>query len=216
MPGYSIEWNHKASKPTVAKESFAPVSKIPLIACAKVPLTRMQTIPTKDINTKVIPAQSGDVALLNTSELKGPDIAYHPPKSAYALNDIDTTFKKAPKHPHFYTGDEEEDEYAHKSLVDGILALAIPAAGFLIMLGIVFSVGETIATAPAYAVIIFAISCIVGLVFAIFAFIHGFQGLNEINAQPDTYTGAGDAVLGMILAALEPLGILAYFLLRSL
>jgi hypothetical protein len=221
MSGYSIEWKQKAPKPNTTKESVASVGKIPATAPTLSAITAGQTIYTKETNKKVALAIADNLPAISNSAIKGlhTNSATYSPKqfNSRGAYEIDTTLQKMSKqHPHFYTGDEEEDEYAHKSLVDGILALASPAAAFLIMLGIALSVGETIATAPAYAVVIFALGCVVGLMFAVFAFINGFQGLNEINAQPDTYTGAGDAVLGMILAALEPLGIIAYFLIRSL
>jgi len=221
MSGYSVEWNHKANKPLAKKESVALAAKTPVIARTPSPIASVQTINKKETDKKITHALSDNIPVLSNSGIKGlraNTVAYFPKKSASTgAYEIDTTLQKiAKQHPHFFTGDEEEDEYAHKSLVEGILALAAPAAGFLILLGIALSVGETIATAPEYAVVIFALSCIGGLVFAIFAFVNGFRGLNEISAQPDTYTGAGDAVLGMILAALEPLGIIIYFLIRSL
>lgn len=220
MPGYSIEWKHKAPKPIVANESVSSINKTPSIPRNISPIAA-QTIHTKEIDKKVALTLPDNSAIFSNSGIK--ELSVNPrtysskKSSSTGASEIDTTLQKISKqHPHFFTGDEEEDEYAHKSLVDGILALASPAAAFLIMLGIALSVGETIATAPAYAVIIFALGCAAGLVFALFAFINGFIGINEINAQPDTYTGTGDAVLGMILAALEPLGIIAYFLIRAL
>ena len=84
------------------------------------------------------------------------------------------------------------------------------------MLGIVLSVGGTLATPATYALGIFIAGCAGGLLFALFAIISGFIAIKEINAEPDTYNGTGDAVLGIILAALAPMGIAAYLLIRFL
>lgn len=116
--------------------------------------------------------------------------------------------------PQFFTGDEQEDDHARKSLIYGILSLASPAATFLIMFGIVLSVGGTLAKPATYAAAIFVLGCAGGLVFALFAIINGFIAIQEINAAPDTYVGKGDAVLGILLAALVPIGLAAYLVIR--
>lgn len=82
------------------------------------------------------------------------------------------------------------------------------------MIGIVLSIGGTLASAPTYAIVLFALGCAGGIAFAIVALINGFIAIQEINAAPDTYTGKGDAILGMILAALVPIGLIAYLVVR--
>ena len=210
MPGYSVNWEHKNKKIKSTKE--------PVIAHNSI-LPQLQTIAPKELSVISTPAEKWAVP----ARLK-PLPAFH--TKDIVSNHIGVTSKitipiissptKVGGQPQFFTGDEQEDDHARKSLVFGILSLASPVIGFLIMLGIVLSVGGTLATAATYAIAIFIAGCAGGLLFALFAIINGFLAIKEINAEPDTYNGTGDAVLGIILAALVPLGIAAYLLIRFL
>jgi hypothetical protein len=218
MSGYSIEWRHKAPKTTV--ESPSPSAN---------------TIASIH-NTVILPSEPMDATELNkktTSLIKWrlsnakPTKAFYSNKKGetYAISSSSRKMTTAPiaaiqqddkKKPVFFTGDEQEDDYARKSLVCGILSLAIPAIGFLILWGIMLSIGGTLAYPVTYAVVIFAVGCGIGLVFAVLAFINGFTAINEINANPDMYIGKGDAILGMILAALAAITLAAFLLIRYL
>lgn len=215
LPGYSIEWRHKAPKPVpviAQKETIKqPAFKLPAVVLQSAPETREHTAITfpsfKKYIASVFTEQPGTIHhMISTCNR----IAI---SSKTKITPIDTTLKKKPV---FYTGDEQEDDYARKSLIDGILSLAIPAATFLIMFAIALSLGETLANAAGYAVVIFIIGCIIGLFFSVLAFINGFLGINEIDANSDIYTGRGEAVLGMILGGLAVLGAIAYLAIRFL
>jgi hypothetical protein len=211
MSGYSVDWTHKSKTTTIQKEPVTPRytnadSKIEYVVAKKI---SAQSIPVGKLTT--VPVEQKTVPLFHAKKTT----------SNYTVSNFSLTLKaasNAPKtdkgQPQFYTGDEQEDDHARKSLIYGVLSLASPAAGFLIMLGIVLSVGGTLAKPAAYAAGIFALGCAGGLIFAIFAIINGFIAISEINAAPGTYDGKGDAVLGILLAALVPIGLAAYLVLR--
>ena len=210
MPGYSVNWRHKAPKTESAKEPAFD---------RNITVTQLQPTQSKELNTIPTPAEKWTIPAplksVNAHHLKNitsTHIATNSTTTATVVNAPEKVDKGQPK---FFTGDEQEDDHAKKSLVFGVLSLSIPAAAFLIMLGIILSVGGTLAKPATYAVVIFALGCAIGFVFAIFAIINGFIAINEINAAPDTYSGKGDAVLGIILALLVPIGLSTFLLLRS-
>ena len=207
--GYSVNWGRKAPKKITAKE--------PVIARNTI-VPQLKPIPTKGISilttpTKkwTVPAHLKPVNTLQSKNISSNHIAANPKVPIPVVSGPPKVDKGDPQ---FFTGDEQEDDHAKKSLVFGVLSLASPAATFLIMLGIVLSVGGTLAKPATYALAIFLLGCAGGLAFAIVAIISGFIALQEINAAPDTYVGTGDAILGMILAALIPIGIAAYLMVR--
>jgi hypothetical protein len=211
MPGYSVNWGHKNPKKISTKEAVTTRNSI---------LPQLQPIAPKELSIITAPAEKWTVP----NRLK-PIPVFHTKSISYnhitANSKVTIPIYSGPAkvdkgQPQFFTGDEQEDDHARKSLVYGILSLGLPAIGFLIMLGIVLSVGSTLANPVTYAVIIFIAGCAGGLIFALFAIINGFLAIKEINSEPDTYNGTGDAVLGMILAALVPIGIAAYLLVRFL
>lgn len=204
--GYSVNWKHKAPKTVMNKE---PVIVQNTIKPSLTTLDRKQpsaiTIPAEKLMT---PARVIPVELLHSKHT----LSNHTISASKDPITNATTITQGDK-PRFFTGDEQEDDHASKALTDGILSLGSPAAGFLILVGIVLSIGTTIGAAPGYAFGIFGAFCALGLFFAVMAIIQGFTAINEINASPDTYSGKGDAVLGIILAVLLPLGGLAAYLI---
>lgn len=211
MPGYLVEWNHKSLKTNATKEPvIVRNTASPLIE--PIAAKELNIIPAPAVKWSA-PARLKPVNIIHHKKIVSTHIATNSNvvmTSVSAINQVDKG------QPHFYTGDEQEDDHARKSLIYGILSLGCPAAGFLILLGLVLSVGTTLATPPTYALVIFLLGCTGGLLFAIFAIINGFLAINEINAQPDTYSGTGEAITGMLLAALVPIGIAAYLLIRFL
>jgi len=208
MPGYSVNWGHKAPKTIQANESVIARNTI---------IPQPEPLEIKQVST--ITATSKKWTALakikqNNAVQSKKRILNHIASNTKALSSSPTKVEKG--QPQFFTGDEQEDDHARKSLVFGILSLGSPAATFLIMFGIVISVGGTLAKPVAYAAVIFALGCAGGLVFAIVAIINGIIAIREINAEPDTYVGTGDAILGMLLAALVPIGLATYLLLRFL
>jgi hypothetical protein len=205
MSGYSVNWGHKAPKTTIPKEQ--PVIVHNVIS------PQLQPISTNVISTISTPAKKWRIpAQLKTIPLSQIKNIHSSHVTSTSMVSSPTKVDKG--QPQFFTGDEQEDDHARKSLIYGILSLGSPAAAFLIMFGIVLSVGGTLAKPAGYAVAIFLLGCAGGLVFAITAIINGFIAIQEINAAPDTYIGKGDAVLGILLAALVPIGIVGYLVVR--
>lgn len=205
--GYSVNWKHKASKTAIQPPS--PIDRTIISA-------QIQSIPAKELSDITAPTEKWK----SPAKLK-PINSYHR-KNVTSIHiasgsPVISSVNKVDKgQPHFYTGDEQEDDYARISLIYGILSLCSPAAGFLIMLGIVLSTGLTLAIAPLYSIYIFGAFCALGIAFSVLAILNGFHGINEINSTPDTYDGTGDAVLGILLACLLPIGLAAYLLIRFL
>lgn len=204
--GYSVNWKHSAPKTIAAKEPVIASNTIEPIA-----IKELNTIATPAVKwtlpgvKQVTVSHTKNIATNHIASVsKEPVIISSPPK------------QEIKGQPQFFTGDEQEDDYARKSLVDGLLSLGMPAIAFLIMFGIVLSIGGTLATAPVYAIGIMVLGCALGLVFGVSAIINGFHAIKEINAQPDTYTGKGEAITGMALSLILPLAIVAYFLIRFL
>ena len=211
MPGYSVNWGHKTPKTIVNKEpATASVVTIPVFK--PIPIKELSSIPAP-VEKWTVPTPLKPIPIVHS---KSTTLYHIASNSKESVSTNSTIKKESDTQPQFYTGDEQEDDHAKKSLIFGILALGSPAATFLIMLGIVLSVGGTLAKPVAYSLVIFGLGCFGGLLFAIFAIINGFIAINEINAAPDTYSGKGDAILGIILATLVPIGIAAYILVRYL
>ena len=206
MPGYSVEWKHKAPATVLNKESVLKHHVI-------------EPIVTKGLRTLPTPAVKWtSPALKAVNQYHSKNVMLTHIASGAKKPAVTTAIiSQNPKgQPHFYTGDEQEDDHARKSLVYGILSLGSPATGFLIMLGIVLSVGSTLANPAGYALAIFIVSCAGGLTFAVLALISGFLAINEINADPDTYSGKGEAITGMVLAIVALLGFVGYIVVRLL
>jgi len=222
MPGYSVEWRHKTPNPIAIVPTREPV----MFANNSVS-TKQQSetaLPEPIIVTGSKNKPTPSMKWASAGQTKQTYTLHNKPTTYISISSntkaaitTNTAIQQGDKNkPVFFTGDEQEDDYARKSLTDGILALGFPAATFLVMFAIALSVGETLASAPAYAVAIFILGCVAGLFFAVLAFINGFRAINEINGDPDTYSGKGDAILGMILGALAPIGIAVYLLIRYL
>jgi len=210
MPGYSVNWVHKTPKtiatiePALTRNNIRPELQ-------PIAIKGISTIPSP-VEKWTIPARLKPVNSSHSKNINSNHIAANSKLEVPPTVSGPTKVDKG--QPQFFTGDEQEDDHAKKSLVFGILSLGCPAATFLIMFGIVLSVGGTLAKPAAYAVAIFALGCAGGLAFALVAIINGFIAIQEINSAPDTYEGKGDAVLGIILAALVPIGIAAYLVIR--
>ena len=221
MSGYSIEWRHRAPKTIIKRvPDIAPANGITSIH--NTPTLTSEPTPAKGLSKKTTP-----IVKWRLSSHSKSTTGVHPNNSTstYSISSssskmsttsVSVILQDDKKKPVFFTGDEQEDDHARKSLVYGILSLAIPAAAFLIMWGIMLSIGGTLAYPLAYTVVIFSVGCAFGLVFAVLAFIQGIAAINEINADPDTYTGKTEAIWGMILAALAPITLAAFLLIRYL
>lgn len=216
MPGYSVEWGHKTPKSTIAKTNQPTVKPI-------VKGTQTVSIPSTTIAVKKVNSQATSTVKWKLPAAAETSVSLHPQKSELnhiasnsqkSITSTNTVKESVNGKPVFYTGDEEQDDNARKSMVYGILSLGIPAITFLIMLGIALSVGDTLAEAPAYALTIFAIGCLGGIIFGVFAIIDGFIAISEIHAQPDTFSGTGQAVTGIILGAMGAIAAAVYLAIK--
>lgn len=203
MHGYSVNWGHKIPQITITKKPVIVHNVISSLQSISV--KEMSTVNLHDVKWNVT-ARIKTINSFHSKKINSNRVTSSPMISA------PTKLEKG--QPQFFTGDEQENDHAKKSLVFGILSLASPAVTFLIMFGIVLSVGGTLAKPATYAAVIFALGCAGGLVFAMIAIINGFIAIHEINAAPDTYVGKGDALLGIIFGALVSIGMAAYLLVR--
>jgi hypothetical protein len=211
MPGYSVEWGHKAPKTIVRKEP----------ALVHNTISHSQPVAAKGPNNVSGNSSCKEVAVMPLKHAS----AFHPKN--ISSNSIESSTKKimslAPNvaqsdttHLQFFTGDEQLDDHARKSLIYGLFAWGFAILGYLVLFVIVVSTGASLASPVTYAIVIFLIGCAIGIVFAVLALIQGITALNEINSQSDLYYGKGDAFGGMALAIALPALLLVYFLLKDL
>jgi hypothetical protein len=208
MPGYSVNWTHKTPNTLV--------QKTPCISGNITGRNTPEKIVPKGllfINSPVENPEQlkhlNNFQYKNIAGNKAPAFATEPKSFTLSLK------PPAKDSTHFFTGDEQEDDNARKSLIFGLLSIGFPIFGYLILFVIVISTGTLLANPVTYAIYIFLASCVTGMVFAILGLIKGFTALSEIYSSPDLYTGKGKATIGIILSAVLILSIAAYFLIHK-
>jgi hypothetical protein len=208
MPGYSINWIHKV--PTTILHKQSNVSGQTYLRHLNT--NELSPIPLSEDKEE----QHTFKKFFNPFPHKNNNSTYISTNNKVPLSNSTNLNNDSKDKPHFFTGDEEESDHARKSLKYGLFSLGFPVLGFLILFVIVISTGGVLANPLTYAILLFLAGCVTGLVFAVLAVINGFMAINEINAAPDTYTGKGNAILGIILAAVFALSIIGYFVIRNI
>jgi hypothetical protein len=211
MPGYSVDWRSKAPK-TIAKKESA----------------EKRNLSVHNATEPVIAKESGGISPASTEDENLKPIkplrlskdnnftSYHISSYTKETTAIPNAAPGDTNRALFFTGEEQLNEQARRSLLYGGLAWGFTALGYLTLVVIVFSTGGALGNPITYAIILFLVGCAVGLFFAVFAAIRGFQGFHEVNAQPDLYYGKTNAVFGIILAFLLSAAMISYFAVKDL
>ena len=210
LPGYSLNWGHKAPKTVATKEAIPANHNISPI--------QPQKITTKELHKPPSPKSSFTSEVktnFSTTFRAANKIANHLiPLSKEPISFAHTVMPSDTANPKFFTGDEQEDDHSRRSLTYGILSAAIPAFTYIVLYVIALSSGGAFTTSLTIAVGVFLIGVLIGLLFSVLTYIQGIKAIKEINESPDIYTGKGEAIWGMVLASILPILMIVYLIIK--
>lgn len=210
MPGYTMDWSHKAPKTSIVKERVTSQNVISTNQTKKIAPKEINKLPAISNNAakpereKLINLPNPDTKTLTRiiSSVQEPLLFNHT-----ILPDDSTKTE-------FFTGDEQENDHARRTITYAILSSAIPAITYIILYIIAVSSGGTFTVSLNYAIVLFLVGILFGLIFSVISYFQGFKAIREIKENPDLYTGKGESVWGMILASLLPVLMIIYFIIK--